>query len=1002
MPFEELDKSGKPFENFCLRLAAREPGIAWAVLKNKIGDPQYGVDIEGYSADNKPTLVISCKGHKTVRPNDIKNWGRDFLKHWEDHWKAQGVQVFILALTVAEHDKLTRVISSLSPQFQQYGIQLIPWWSDTLTEKATASPHQLILPFFSKEVTKRACGRDANLELNVFTERRFDARESAVFETAVMAPTDKDYRDGYLYTPNVLLDIEIRLHRHRLAYILGTGASGKSVLGNIIASKRYRFDHGSTGQSDGNLYALTDYCACLRLTPDMQLPPVMEDLLALNDSKTLVIIDDIHLNIGICRKIFSAWQELDARPYILFIGRQTNKTKKSIIGPNAPPIKLISDFNTVRGIYEYVTRKYIDDYLDTNEELFRDWAIEFGDPDGKNVDLVALSHVIRYEYSQSRRSRMASFRFSVAAEAVWDYYLESLPEQEYRNLIQLASIPDDMGLSGHALFDKTAQFKEAEARGIVLHDTILRSTKSEIRYRLSHSALGRLILTAFESRDIADQDSQTIRLEIFEKDPLSGILISLFEATEKESSQQTVASLVLSLNNLVWFNKYAKRGGLDTIRAFIEIWSKVYKKSDLFDRFLKGLLSNSSFRELFLKTPLRNRAEFMYTIRRVINLEDDKTEIQNLLLSLFQLQFNDINAVKTMEYIRKEPMSGIVRMLEVSEHMGFEENMLLKRDINISNNIVARAIDGKGRLNEFLTLFKSTSNVSLIFDLKKAAISALNEKGNIKKVVIKGCEEPPNMLASFLFQINSFVGSKTYQLYGRELSERENANKVIRNILREFEKGVVGAAKRLIDFVKFLIKSGSNDFLILATTILKSLLTEVQIQNLLLFSLGNMSPSYIHRFCHDLDGLLDMEYSKESKKELVAQLKILAMIVEEGFSGSSIDFFRVAIESGPLNEIASWYTDKYRPEGNCVIKAKRRLRSELCINKNIETLSERLPKAKQDEVLAFLKHSELHEVLSKVAKIVERHNWQPVANLKDTDVKHKKAMIDAELNRFYT
>lgn len=617
-------------------------------------------------------------------------------------------------MTVEPEDSLTAVINKMTPEFEKLGIILVPWWPCTLTDKAIPSHHQLILPFFNTETAKRVCGRDIQLDFHAFAERKFYLHQVA----HGMAPKAKDYRDGTIYFPDELQEVENQLHEHRSALVLGAGASGKTVLGDIIASKKYRYKHDD-GSNDANAssFAWTDFCAYLRLTPDSNSALVQQDLRRLSDPKTFLIIDDIHLNTKISVDIYNEWQELTERPYVLFIGRQSTSTRK--MASKLPTIRLTADSKTVRGIYNYIGQTVNpDDFSPLDDKIFREWAKKFGDTaDGKNVDLIALSHAIRSECEKPKNQRKWQLDFNVAAEAIWKYYLKELPIVEIGHLIQLSSIPDDMGLSGHAISSPLDQFKDSEDKGIVWCEEITRSGASEKRYRLSHSALRRLIRAAISKQGYQPGEPHEIRKQIFEKDPLTGTIISLFETRTNETSRgESIANYILARDSVDWITKYKKRGGLDTIRAFIESCKTAKKLGP----FLRKFLSHSDFQQLFLQAPLRNRAEFLATAERVTyGIEDEKGKaaISTLARELLNLQFNDTNMSATLDQICKERLNGIVRMFEICTPMKREEVIPFERDIY--DGIALRAIDGEDCLNEFNTLFRSPSIVHKLLFYRK-------------------------------------------------------------------------------------------------------------------------------------------------------------------------------------------------------------------------------------------------------------------------------------------
>ncbi|MDJ0931293.1 hypothetical protein [Breoghania sp.] len=88
------------FEKILVAISEKEPGIVRAELKRTSGVAQFGVDVEGFSEDQKPVLVISCKRYKRIQSSDLTTWSNDFLNHINGHWKDKGVERFVLAVSV--------------------------------------------------------------------------------------------------------------------------------------------------------------------------------------------------------------------------------------------------------------------------------------------------------------------------------------------------------------------------------------------------------------------------------------------------------------------------------------------------------------------------------------------------------------------------------------------------------------------------------------------------------------------------------------------------------------------------------------------------------------------------------------------------------------------------------------------------------------------------------------------------------------------------------------
>src|SRR5262245_2554142 len=123
------------FEQICVDIAEKEPGIECADRKNQHYRKQYGVDVEAFDTKHhRPALVISCKCYKKIKTDDLKTWSHDFLIHWDDYWKGKGVRRFVLAVTVElNKDKLQDAIRAEKARFRSYGINYECWGTRQLT-----------------------------------------------------------------------------------------------------------------------------------------------------------------------------------------------------------------------------------------------------------------------------------------------------------------------------------------------------------------------------------------------------------------------------------------------------------------------------------------------------------------------------------------------------------------------------------------------------------------------------------------------------------------------------------------------------------------------------------------------------------------------------------------------------------------------------------------------------------------------------------------------------
>ncbi|WP_020486308.1 hypothetical protein [Rhizobium leguminosarum] len=135
---EMLDEN---FEFICIDIAEREPEVAQADLKRSRGVEQFGADVEGFSTEHVPVLVISAKRYQKVTPTTLKKWGTDFLDAYDGHWKGKGVKRFVIAATVELNDDgLNEAIREEKQRFGSLGIAYEAWGLRQLTNKLRGLP----------------------------------------------------------------------------------------------------------------------------------------------------------------------------------------------------------------------------------------------------------------------------------------------------------------------------------------------------------------------------------------------------------------------------------------------------------------------------------------------------------------------------------------------------------------------------------------------------------------------------------------------------------------------------------------------------------------------------------------------------------------------------------------------------------------------------------------------------------------------------------------------
>ncbi|TQN58201.1 hypothetical protein FLX27_26400 [Agrobacterium tumefaciens] len=139
LPLNEMQD--EHFEFICIDIAEREPEVAQADLKRSRGVEQFGADVEGFSTEHVPVLVISAKRYQKVTPTTLKKWGTDFLDVYEGHWKGKGVKRFVIAATVEFNDDgLNEAIREEKQRFGAVGIAYEAWGLRQLTNKLRGLP----------------------------------------------------------------------------------------------------------------------------------------------------------------------------------------------------------------------------------------------------------------------------------------------------------------------------------------------------------------------------------------------------------------------------------------------------------------------------------------------------------------------------------------------------------------------------------------------------------------------------------------------------------------------------------------------------------------------------------------------------------------------------------------------------------------------------------------------------------------------------------------------
>lgn len=155
--FQDLDD--EVFEELCCALLEREPNITKADLYKSKRQPQYGADVIGETSNSDFEYVVSCKVRQTLKKGDIPDFGDEFLKHWETHWKDKNVKEFVLAVTYPTNsDQREKEVESEKKRFKKLGIKYSVWPPRTLLAKVR--PHrEIAAQYLTDQVAEQICGQ---------------------------------------------------------------------------------------------------------------------------------------------------------------------------------------------------------------------------------------------------------------------------------------------------------------------------------------------------------------------------------------------------------------------------------------------------------------------------------------------------------------------------------------------------------------------------------------------------------------------------------------------------------------------------------------------------------------------------------------------------------------------------------------------------------------------------------------------------------------------------
>ncbi len=165
-------------ENLCCELLEEDPAYKRVVINESDGVADHGVDVKGYRVDGGVTAV-QCKAVKDFGPAKIRAATNAFLADWESKWKSEGVDKFILAVTIDPKSSAAHLaIVEEEERLKKLDIAYETWFERRLF--SLLKPHRIIAGrYLLPEAIDWVCGPGGISAAGL--------RNLACFESATMA-----------------------------------------------------------------------------------------------------------------------------------------------------------------------------------------------------------------------------------------------------------------------------------------------------------------------------------------------------------------------------------------------------------------------------------------------------------------------------------------------------------------------------------------------------------------------------------------------------------------------------------------------------------------------------------------------------------------------------------------------------------------------------------------------------------------------------------------------
>jgi hypothetical protein len=331
-------------------------------------------------------------------------------------------------------------------------------------------------------------------------------------------PSDEDFASGRVHRPEIADQILSQLSHARCAFVRGVGACGKSVLAWLLALEFAEQRHPAY------ILDLADY---IDASPDTS-SALVEDLHRFSHPHVLFVVDNCHLKDTLAKEVVLAWRGLvqSQQPRLLLLEREQHTGRRSLMdGLKIEPLTFRARQAEVRGVYlRLASRNVRDPPPEPPAQVLDEWVSAFGgDPRSSNTttDLIAFSAAVNGRMAQLRKEEW-SLSPADAVDEIRSVYLDRLTPGESQNLMRLCSMATEnleLGLSEESLADRRVHFDLCSRRYGLVFLAKSPTWAPRVRYRLAHTALGTLLLSAFRE----PTDPIALRLAIALQNPTDGV-----------------------------------------------------------------------------------------------------------------------------------------------------------------------------------------------------------------------------------------------------------------------------------------------------------------------------------------------------------------------------------------------------------------------------------------------------------------------------------------------